>query len=63
MLDSLERITDKETVGRVQFKPDASINNIVSSWPGTIDNTRALQMGFTVDNNFDQFITQYINNK
>jgi D-erythronate 2-dehydrogenase len=63
MLDSLERITDKETVGRVQFKPDVSINNIVSSWPGTIDNTRALQMGFTVDNNFDQFITQYINNK
>jgi hypothetical protein len=63
MLDSLERITDKETVGRVQFKPDASINNIVSSWPGAIDNTRALQMGFTVDNNFDQFITQYINNK
>jgi D-erythronate 2-dehydrogenase len=63
MLDSLERITDKETVGRVQFKPDASINNIVSGWPGAIDNTRALRMGFTVDNNFDQFITQYINNK
>jgi D-erythronate 2-dehydrogenase len=63
MLDSLERITGKETVGRVQFKPDASINNIVSSWPGAIDNTRALQMGFTADNNFDQFITQFINNK
>lgn len=63
MLDSLERITDKETVGRVQFKPDASINNIVSTWPGAIDNTRALQMGFAVDKNFDQFITQFINNK
>jgi D-erythronate 2-dehydrogenase len=63
MLDSLERITDKETVSRVQFKPDDSINNIVSSWPGAIDNTRALQMGFIADNNFDQFITQYINNK
>lgn len=63
MLHSLERITDKETVGRVQFKPDASINNIVSTWPGAIDNTRALQMGFAVDKNFDQFITQFINNK
>lgn len=63
MLDSLEKISGKETVGRVQFKPDAAINNIVSSWPGTIDNTRALQMGFAVDKNFDEFITQFINNK
>jgi nucleoside-diphosphate-sugar epimerase len=62
MIDSLERITDKATVGRIQFKPDASINNIVSSWPGAIDNTRALQLGFSVDSNFDQFITQFITN-
>jgi nucleoside-diphosphate-sugar epimerase len=60
MLDSLERITDKATVDRIQFKPDASINNIVSSWPGAIDNTRALQLGFKVDSNFDEFITQFI---
>ncbi|MEP7372708.1 MAG: D-erythronate dehydrogenase [Chitinophagaceae bacterium] len=64
MLDSLARITDKATVERVQFKPDASINAIVSSWPGAIDNTIALQLGFKVDYDFDQFITQFIiNNK
>ncbi|MGZ8542084.1 MAG: D-erythronate dehydrogenase [Chitinophagaceae bacterium] len=62
MINSLQRITDKETVARIQFKPDASINNIVSSWPGILDNTRALQIGFSVDSDFDQFITQFINN-
>lgn len=62
MIDSLERITDKATVDRIQFKPDPSIDRIVSSWPGELDNTRALQLGFSVDSNFDQFITQFITN-
>ncbi|WP_460955454.1 D-erythronate dehydrogenase [Spirosoma litoris] len=60
MLDSLERITNKETRDRVQFRPDPAINAIVSSWPGLLDNTRALHCGFSVDNDFDQFITQFI---
>ena len=60
MLESLERITGKATVERVQFKPDASINTIVSSWPGAVDNTNALQLGFKVDSDFDQFIVQFI---
>lgn len=60
MLDSLCRMTDRETVDRVQFIPDQAINNIVSSWPGVIDNTRALQLGFKVDNQFDDFIKQFI---
>lgn len=62
MLASLERITGKTTVERIQFNPDPSINAIVSSWPGAIDNTRALQLGFKVDTDFDQFIVQFITN-
>jgi nucleoside-diphosphate-sugar epimerase len=60
MLDSLGRLTDAETLARVRFQPDESISRIVSSWPGTIDNTRALQLGFRVDGHFDDFINQYI---
>ncbi|MDQ3843679.1 MAG: SDR family oxidoreductase [Bacteroidota bacterium] len=63
MLASLERVTNKETVDRVQFIPDEAVNNIVSSWPAALDNTRALQLGFKVDNHFDDFITQFIKNK
>jgi len=60
MLDSLLRVTDAKTVGKVQFKPDESINRIVSSWPGTIDNSKALQLGFSADKTFDDFIHQHI---
>ncbi len=63
MLDSLERITDKETLSRIQFKHDPTIGHIVSGWPGAIDNTRALQLGFKVDGSFDHFIHQYIVDK
>jgi nucleoside-diphosphate-sugar epimerase len=60
MLESLERVTDKETLARIQFKPDPAINAIVLSWPTVMDNTRALELGFEVDSHFDQFITQFI---
>jgi nucleoside-diphosphate-sugar epimerase len=60
MLDGLKRVTDDATLSRVKFQRDDSINRIVSSWPGAIDNTRALQLGFFVDNNFDNFIHQHI---
>ncbi|WP_198175370.1 hypothetical protein [Spirosoma telluris] len=60
MLDALERLTNPQTRALVQFRPDPAINAIVSSWPGLLDNTRALQLGFEVDTSFDQFITQFI---
>ncbi|GAB3010615.1 D-erythronate dehydrogenase [Spirosoma pulveris] len=63
MLESLERITGKEALARVEFRPDPAINAIVSSWPGVIDNSRALQLGFSVDGHFDDFITQFISQK
>jgi nucleoside-diphosphate-sugar epimerase len=60
MLDALERITSEATVARVHFKPDEVINRIVTSWPGALDNTKALQLGFFADNSFDNFIHQHI---
>lgn len=60
MLDSLRRMTDEATLARVRFEHNESINSIVSSWPGVIDNTRALQMGFQADSQFDHFIDQHM---
>ncbi|HEX8041431.1 MAG TPA: D-erythronate dehydrogenase [Chryseosolibacter sp.] len=59
MLDALERLAGKETVGRIRFETNPVIHRIVSSWPSAIDNTRALQMGFKADKNFDDFIRQF----
>ncbi len=60
MLDSLERLTDKATADRVHFQPDEAISRIVYSWPVAVDSTRALQLGFSVDTDFDGFIRQFI---
>lgn len=60
MLETLKRVTDESVLARVKFKEDDSINRIVSSWPGAIDNTRAVDLGFFTDNNFDNFIHQHI---
>lgn len=60
MLDSLLKATDEATLGHVQFNHDDSINRIVSSWPGAIDNSRALQLGFFTDKTFDDFIRQHL---
>jgi D-erythronate 2-dehydrogenase len=60
MLDSLGKMTNEETLSKVRLEPNEAINRIVSSWPGAIDNTHALQMGFLADQNFDAFISQYL---
>ncbi|MEO5602592.1 MAG: D-erythronate dehydrogenase [Cyclobacteriaceae bacterium] len=60
MLNSLKRITNAEMIEKVQFKHEASIDRIVGSWPGVLDNSRALQLGFQVDSHFDEFIKQYL---
>ncbi|WP_345263112.1 D-erythronate dehydrogenase [Nibrella viscosa] len=60
MLDALGRLTDADTLGRVRFEPNEAINRIVSSWPGAIDNRRALSLGFQADHRFDEFIRQYM---
>lgn len=62
MLHALERKSDKATLARIKFEPDEAINNIVASWPGKLDNNRAEQLGFKVDNNFDEIIDQFIKN-
>ncbi|GAA4454803.1 SDR family oxidoreductase [Nibrella saemangeumensis] len=59
MLDALGRATNAETLARVRFEPNEAISRIVSSWPGAIDNSRALSLGFQVDHHFDDFIRQH----
>jgi D-erythronate 2-dehydrogenase len=44
----------------VRFAPNEAVSRIVGSWPGRIDNSRALQLGFRADTDFDSFITQYL---
>jgi nucleoside-diphosphate-sugar epimerase len=63
LLDALERMSGAATLARVRCEPNESINRIVSSWPGAIDNTRALQLGFQVDPDFDDYLAQYLHHE
>lgn len=60
MLGALGKVAGIKALDKIQFKPDPAINNIVSSWPGRIDNAPALRLGFKVDHQFEDFIRQFI---
>lgn len=60
MLSDLVQVKGESILEKVRFDFDVNINNIVASWPAEIDNTYALQLGFTADNDFKSVIQQFI---
>ncbi|MDY4280614.1 MAG: D-erythronate dehydrogenase [[Pasteurella] mairii] len=60
MLSDLAVIKGEQILSYVKTEFDENINNIVASWPAEIDNTLSLKLGFSVDENFNQVIQQFI---
>lgn len=60
MLDSLERLVGPEARARVALTHDQRIADIVCSWPGAFDVTRAERLGFAVDSDFDAILKQFL---
>lgn len=44
----------------VTIKKDKAIESIVASWPQSIDNTKELNLGFSVDANFNAVLSRYL---
>ena len=59
MLDSLERIGGAAARGRVRYERDARVARVVCSWPGALDASRALRLGFIADRDVDSVVQQY----
>ncbi|ECG8258029.1 SDR family oxidoreductase [Salmonella bongori] len=59
MLDALRKAGGQTARDRVTHQRDEGVERIVASWPGRIDNQRALALGFTVDNTFDDIIERF----
>jgi len=59
MLDSLARVGGDAARQRVSFEPDERVQRIVCSWPGDFDIKRPLQLGFTVDADFDSVVNAH----
>jgi len=59
MLEALERQAGAEARSRVRFEPDAAIDAIVASWPGGLEISHPLALGFRADADFDAIIRAY----
>ena len=60
MVDSLERVAGPDVARRIRWERDQRIERMVLGWPAAIDNTRAVGLGFSVDENFDSIVRRYI---
>ena len=60
MLDSLERVAGAEVRARVRCEPDRRITDIVCTWPGAFDASRALRLGFSADRDVDAVVRQFM---
>jgi hypothetical protein len=59
MLDSLERIGGAAARARVRCELDERVARVVCSWPGALDATRALRLGFVADAGIDSVVGEY----
>ncbi len=60
MADSLERVAGPDVARRIRWQRDERIERMVLGWPAAIDNTRAADLGFSVDESFDSIIRRYM---
>jgi len=60
MLDSLERLAGRSARTLVRCEPDDRVARVVGSWPGALDATRALRLGFTADHHIDDVVREYM---
>jgi D-erythronate 2-dehydrogenase len=59
MLASLERAGGPAARARVRCEIDPHVARVVSTWPGTLADSRARRLGFIGDRDFDEIVRQY----
>jgi nucleoside-diphosphate-sugar epimerase len=57
---ALRRVAGDKVAGRIRRQPDDLIVRIVDGWPHRMDASRARELGFRVENTFDEIIKIHI---
>lgn len=57
---ALRRVAGERVAARIRHQPDETIMRIVDGWPRRMDGRRARELGFTVENTFDEIIQIHI---
>lgn len=60
MAAALERVAGAEAAARIRWQPDPRITRLVDTWPGTLDASRARELGFPHDESFDAIVRAYV---
>jgi hypothetical protein len=60
MAAALERVAGPQIAALIDWDPDASIHNIVKTWPARINAVRAAALGLLPENNFEDIVREYV---
>jgi len=60
MAAALARVAGPDVADLVRWERDARVEHVASTWPGHLDASRALGLGFPTDTSFDDVIRQHI---
>lgn len=60
MLASLERLAGAEVRSRVRVEPDPAAVGVVCAWPGAVDVSRAMRLGFKAEGTIDAIIRDFM---
>jgi nucleoside-diphosphate-sugar epimerase len=60
MLDSLERLGGAAARARVRIEIDERVARVVCTWPGALDASRAVHLGFIADRDVDELVRLYM---
>jgi len=63
MAAALERVAGAEAAARIRWQPDPRITKLVDTWPGTLDASRARELGFPHDEDFDAIVRAYVESR
>jgi D-erythronate 2-dehydrogenase len=59
-IEALRRVAGEQVVRLIRREPDESIMRIVETWAPAVEATRALRLGFTAEDTFDEIIRVHI---
>jgi nucleoside-diphosphate-sugar epimerase len=59
-IEALRKVAGEDTVKLIKHEIDPKIDNIVQGWARDLDTTRAIDLGFKAENNFEEIIKVYI---
>ena len=63
MIESLAQVAGNDTAALIERKPNATISEIVATWPRNFDASRAESLGFVAEKTFEEIIHAHIDDE